>query len=179
MRWILILIALSLSACSTGYQTISDLNNPYYRLPVGSTIVLKQALVIAPNRTRLFLQQGQSMLLEDFDRYEPNCNFEVRSLVDEQQIVNPETFTITKVEELMVEVVQAEQEYGYVTVGLDDSGTPMVSRGYHFWLDSRHHPEVMRLTCRSAFDDMWNALPPTISEIRQALDEVAELQLAL
>ncbi|MET0009212.1 MAG: hypothetical protein ABW124_02675 [Candidatus Thiodiazotropha sp. 6PLUC9] len=177
MRWLL--IALCLSGCSTAYQTVADFDNPYYRIPVGSTIVLKQALLVAPNRTRLFLQQGEPMLLEGFDRYKPNCNFEVKSLLNEPQTIHPETFTVTKVEELMVEVVQKQRQYGFVTVALDDSGTPMVSRGYHFWLESSQHPEVMRLTCRSAFDDMWAAQPPTISEIRQALDEIAELRLVL
>ena len=79
----------------------------------------------------------------------------------------------------MVEVVKKLPEYRFVPVGLDDQGTPMVSQGYHFWLDSEQQPEVLRLSCRGAFDDMWETQPPSIEEIQQTMGDLAELQLAL
>jgi hypothetical protein len=177
MKWIA--LALCLSGCSSNFQTTLNPANPYHQIPVGSRLVLKQALEISAQRTRLFVQLGETMQLEDFDRYKANCNFEVSSLTDEVQTIYPQTFTITRVESLMVEVVKTLLEYRFVTVGLDDQGTPMVSQGYHFWLESDQQPEVLRLSCRGAFDDMWATQPPSIEEIQQTMGDLAELQLAL
>ncbi|MCG8489848.1 MAG: hypothetical protein MI756_20425 [Chromatiales bacterium] len=177
MRWIA--IALCLSGCSTNFQSSLNPANPYHQIPVGSKVVLKQALEVSAHRTRLFLQLGETMQLEDFDRYKANCNFELSSLTDGVQTIQPQTFTIRRVEGLMVEVVKKLPEYRFVPVGLDDQGTPMVSQGYHFWLDSEQQPEVLRLSCRGAFDDMWETQPPSIEEIQQTMGDLAELQLAL
>jgi hypothetical protein len=179
MRSILILIAMSLSACSSNLQTPVDSSSPYYRLPVGSKVVLKQDLAVPPGRTRLFLQQGQTMMLGDFDRYLANCNFEISSLSEASQTIQSQQFTVSKVEDLMVEVVQQDSQQLFLKVGMDDSATPMVTRGYHFWLSSAHQSDVIRLSCRGAFDDMWAALPPTLEEIRHAVGDLIELQLAL
>lgn len=177
MRWIL--IALSLSACSSNFQTAVDTSSPYYRLPVGSKVVLKQDLVVAPGRTRLFLQQGQTMMLGDFDRYLANCNFEISALSEEPQTIQSQHFSVSKVDELMVEVVERDSQQRFLKVAMDDSGTPMVTRGYHFWLRSAQQADVIRLSCRGAFAEMWAAQPPTLEEIRQAVGDLIELQLAL
>ncbi|MEW8340607.1 MAG: hypothetical protein AB2688_15905 [Candidatus Thiodiazotropha taylori] len=177
MRWVV--IALCLSGCSANFQTSFNPASPYHQIPVGSKVVLKQPLEVSAYRTRLFLQLGETMQLEDFDRYKANCNFEVTSLTDGVQTIQPQTFTIERVQGLMVEVVDGEAEYRFIPAGLDDQGTPMVTQGYHFWLDSSEQPEVRRLSCRGAFDDMWAAQPPSIEEIQQSIGNLAELQLAL
>ncbi len=33
----------------------------------------------------------------------------------------------------------------------------------------------MRLSCRGAFDELWNATPPSIREVEQALGSLARL----
>ncbi|MCG7902674.1 MAG: hypothetical protein JAY99_05950 [Candidatus Thiodiazotropha lotti] len=177
MRWIV--IALCLSGCGANFQTSFNPASPYQQIPVGSMVVLKQALEVSAHRTRLFLQLGETMQLEDFDRYKANCNFELNSLTDGVQTIQPQTFTIKRVEGLMVEVVDRLPQYRFVSVGLDDQGTPMVTQGYHFWLDSTQQPEVLRLSCRGAFDDMWASQPPSIDEIQQTMGDLAEIQLAL
>ena len=178
MRWILIFLVMT--GCSHTARQSDDLANPYQSPPVGSTIVLKEPLTIPPSRTRLFLQQGSAMLLGDFDRYKPNCNFEVRSLTDLRQTISPDAFIVTKVQRMMTEVVRVHGAKPLpMPAGLDDQGTPMITRGVHLWLGSEKQPDVMRLTCRGAFDDMWAAQPPSIQEIRQALGDLAELVLAI
>jgi hypothetical protein len=119
------------------------------------------------------------MLLGEFDRYKANCNFEVKALRDMPQTIQPDKFTVLAIDDLMTEVVLMDDEYRLRTVGLDDSGTPMVTRGYHIWLGSTRQHGVMRLTCRGAFGDMWEALPPTLAEIRHALGEIAAIELAI
>ncbi|MEJ2619241.1 MAG: hypothetical protein P8163_03045 [Candidatus Thiodiazotropha sp.] len=177
MRWIV--VALCLSGCSSNFQTTLNTANPYHQIPVGSKLVLKQPLQVSAQQSRLFIQQGETMQLEDFDRYQANCNFELRERGERAQTINPQTFTINRVEGLMVEVVKTSSTNGFVSVGLNDQGTPMVTQGYHFWFDAEPRSEVMRLSCRGAFDDMWASHPPSIEEIKQTLGNLAELQLAI
>lgn len=177
MRWIVLLFFLS--ACSQSYMVSENLAYPYNLPPVGSKIVLMQALTIEPGTTRTFLQRGKSMALGDFNRYYPNCNFEVQKLSDRIQRIEPDGFIIEKVQRLMAEVVRYDSgQFRSLKVEYADQGSPMVTHGYHLWLSSERQPGVMRLTCRGAFDDLSRAEPPSIDELREALGKVAELVLA-
>ncbi|MCU7937683.1 MAG: hypothetical protein KZQ99_23015 [Candidatus Thiodiazotropha sp. (ex Dulcina madagascariensis)] len=178
MRWVLLLCLLT--GCGQAHRFNADLSHPYNLPPLGSQVVLKRPMTIKPGTTRLFLQQGEPMALSEFDRYKPNCNFEVRDLSSVEQVIEPDSFSVIKVERLMTEVVrQKDVVTGLLPAGMDDQGTSMVARGIHLWFDSVRKNEVMRLTCRGAFADMWEAQPPSIEEIRAALGEYAELVVAI
>jgi hypothetical protein len=155
-----------------------DLAYPYNLPPVGSKIVLAQQLSIEPGTTRAFLQRGKPTTLGDFNRYHANCNFEVRHLSSESQRIEPDTFSVEKVERLMTEVVHSNfPQPRVLRVEYTDPSSPLVTHGYHLWLGSDRQPEVMRLTCRGAFDDLSRAEPPSINEVREALGSIAELVL--
>jgi hypothetical protein len=160
---------------------VSDnLAYPYNLPPVGSKIVLRQQVTIEPGTTRTFLQRGRLMALGDFNRYRANCNFEVQNLSDELQRIEPDTFIIKKVQRLMTEVVRHyTHQPGFIPVEYADPGSPLVTHGYHLWFSSEKQPDVMRMTCRGAFDDLSRAEPPSIEEIGEALGEIAELILAI
>ncbi|MFN4262199.1 MAG: hypothetical protein ACK4IT_00855 [Thioalkalivibrionaceae bacterium] len=59
----------------------------------------------------------------------------------------------------------------------DDSPT-RVFEGWHWYLRSDNQPDVYRLNCRGPYADPWEALPPSIDDIRQALGRVMTLELA-
>jgi hypothetical protein len=177
MRWITLLLLLS--ACTQSYMVSDNLAYPYNLPPVGSKVVLMQRVAIEPGTTRTFLQRGMPMPLGDFDRYRANCNLEVDGLSDRVQQIEPDTFVVKKVQRLTTEVVRKpEPKPSLIPVELD-RGSPIVTHGYHLWLSSEKQPDVMRLTCRGAFDDLSRAEPPSIDEIREALGEIAQLVLAV
>jgi hypothetical protein len=158
----------------------NNLAYPYNLPPVGSKLVLMQEVMIEPGTTRTFLQWGKPMALGDFNRYRANCNFEVESLSDRVQRIEPDTFIIKKVQRLMTEVVQhTTNQSGFLMVEYGDPSSPLVTHGYHLWLSSEKQPDVMRMTCRGAFDDLSNAEPPSINDVREALGKIAELVLAV
>ncbi|MET0028140.1 MAG: hypothetical protein ABW101_10930 [Candidatus Thiodiazotropha sp.] len=173
----LVLGLLMLTACSQTSITVRDDTNPYHPPAVGDRVQLLEPLELPPETARIFLQNGEPMVLHAFDRYKVNCNFEVRTLKPETQTIQPDEFIIKRVQALMVEVVKREPSGrgGLMRVGMDDSGSSSVTRGYHLWLESEQQPDVMRLSCRGAFDYMWDATPPSIQEIRQALGSRARL----
>jgi hypothetical protein len=152
---------------------------PYNLPPIGSKLVLVQEVVIEPGTTRTFLQRGRPMALGDFNRYRANCNFEVERLSERAQRIEPDTFIIERVQRLTTEVVRHhDRQARFLNVEYGDPGSPLVTHGYHLWLSSAKQPDVMRLTCRGAFDDLSNAQPPSINEVREALGKIAELVLA-
>ncbi|MES9968420.1 MAG: hypothetical protein ABW092_00185 [Candidatus Thiodiazotropha sp.] len=176
MRWIMLL--LPLSACTQSYMVSDDLAYPYNLPPIGSKVVLMEQVAIEPGTTRTFLQRGRPMSIGDFDRYRSNCNFEVDKLSDRVQLIEPDTFVVKKVQRLTAEVVRnPDNQPRFFAVEID-RGSPIVTHGYHLWLSSEQQPDVMRITCRGAFDDLSRAEPPSIDEIREALGEIAELVLA-
>jgi hypothetical protein len=156
-----------------------NLAYPYNLPPIGSKLVLRQEVTIEPGTTRTFLQRGKPMALGDFNRYRANCNFEVESLSERVQRIEPDTFVIKEVQRLMTEVVRHDaHQPRFRTVEYGDPSSPLVTHGYHLWLSSEKQPDVMRVTCRGAFDDLSNAEPPSINEVREALGKIAELMLA-
>ena len=176
MRWTMLLLLLT--ACTQSYMVSDNLAYPYNLPPVGSKLVLMKQVTIEPGTTRTFLQRGRPMSLGDFDRYLANCNFEVDKLSDRVQQIEPDTFVVKKVQRLTTEVVRNLYDQPRFIAAELDRASPIVTHGYHLWLSSKKQPDVMRITCRGAFDDLSRAEPPSIDEIREALGEIAELVLA-
>jgi len=176
-RHLLFLLALLLAGCSQSYLVNDDPAYPYNLPPVGSRIVLKKPLTVPGGETRIFLQGGEMMKKSEFDRYKPSCSFELRKLADNPRTIEPDSFITTQVQRLTQEVVQRRgSATGLLKVGLDESsGNPIVTLGYHLWLGSDKQPDVMRMTCRGAFDDLSRAYPPSLDEVKKSLGNYAEL----
>jgi hypothetical protein len=47
----------------------------------------------------------------------------------------------------------------------------------HLWFGSDLPPDVMRLTCRGAFDEPWDVESPSINEMRTSLGDYARIVL--
>ncbi|MCU7795489.1 MAG: hypothetical protein KZQ73_06575 [Candidatus Thiodiazotropha sp. (ex Semelilucina semeliformis)] len=175
-----IFLLVTLTACSQRYVVSDDPNYPYNLPPVGSTIVLKKTVSVPAGEVRVFLQGGVLMNKSEFDRYKANCSFELRKLDDIPRDIEPDSFIVTEVQRTMEQVVkQLGPEQGFVKVGFDIGGKPMVTRGYHLWLGSDRQPDVMRMTCRGSFDDLNRADPPSLGEVRYSLGEFAELVMPI
>lgn len=175
----LLFILASLTGCGIPQLAKEDVNSVYYLPPVGSTIKLKQGLSVPPGHTRVFLQRGEVVPKQSFDRYYPYCNFEIRTLADTPRSILPEDFLVVRVQIQTTEIVEAQpvQLAALWSAGGMDDGLPLVARGVHLWVGSDKQPDVMRLTCYGAFDNLPDAEPPSITDMRKTLGEVAELIL--
>lgn len=175
----MVLVSLLLAGCGQSGLVRKDTASPLYLPPVGTRIELQNPLTVAPGRTRVFLQRGKTR--QGVDQYLPNCNFEIRKLSEQPQVISPETFLVVKVQRVTEEVVQLTRPVVVAGIGLAgmdaDSGQPMIVRGVHLWIGSDTQPDVMRMTCRGAFDDAWRAQLPSIDEMREALGDYASLIL--
>jgi hypothetical protein len=171
-----------LAGCGLSPIARQDTGSPFYPVPEGSVIDLHEPVQIRPGVTRAWIQRGEPTG-QRFDRYAVSCNFEVRELdYDNAQVIEPGRFEVRRTQQVREEVVRKSSPVllaGLLTLGgMDGDGSAMIHEGYHLWLDNPDQPDVMRLTCRGAFDDAGDALPPTIDQIRAALGPVATLELA-
>ena len=171
---------LALAACAAAVK--GDVSSPYYAVPVGSTVELHRSVTIPPGRTRVFIQNG--VVSTGFDSYRTSCALEITELDrDDPQIVEPDTFRVRDVQRISLEEVVEAAPLRLAALGgllrvADDGGAPMVYEGWHLWLESPRQPGVRRLSCRGEFADVAVAEPPSIREIRDALGDLATLELA-
>jgi len=183
MRCLMLLAtALLLSACQTSYE--GNENSPYYRVPVGSKLILRQEVTIPPHLAGIYLQDGQIKPLSQVNQYYPHCKFEVWKLRDVPQAVKPDEFTIIKATQEITHSVSAGNiRLADVSIGIgvhmssDEDGASMETYVTRLNLRSSTQPDVFRLSC-----GQW-AYPATgqhvtISEMRKALGDVFTLTLA-
>ena len=171
-----------LCACQTSY--IGNENSPYYRVPVGSKLVLHESVAIPPYQAAVFLQGGQIEPLSQINQYYPYCKFEVWKIRDVPQTVKPDEFVITKVAQEITHSVSTDRirlagvSVGIgVQMGLGDDGASVETYATRMNLRSEKQPDVFRLSC-----GQW-AYPATgqhvtINEMRVVLGKLFTLQVA-
>ena len=169
---------LALVGCSS--LAWQDGDGAYSRVPVGSVVRVERRIPIERDRARAWLRGDRVSMGSGSNR--PICGIEVRQLDrDAVQYVQPGEFRVRRVQNMWTEVVLVPPARdGQVRFRLADmggGGTPMIYEGYHLWLESEDQPNVMRLTCIGIFDEMWEARPPTIEEIRASLGRLATLEI--
>ena len=174
-RRYIVVSALLLSACQV--DPVRDDSSPYSRLAVGSSITLHQELTVPTGHSRVFLQFGEVVAKVKLDQYQPHCNFEVQAVSKGDARILPDTFRVTKVMEDEEEVVvgPAPLRRAALRYSSDDMVTMMVTRFVRHTLYSVSQSQVMRLTCHGGFDEPWEVKTPSVSEIREALGEMASV----
>lgn len=173
MRSITGLLLMTLLAGCSQHEVKYDLG-PDQALSVGSEIQLNRDVEIPPERARVFFQRGKMIPLGQLDYYNTSCDIQVRNLSSESQVVRPDTFTISQIVYGQEQVVQWG---GIKLAGLGWGGGLLwnsdisIHRIVRFGLHSEQQPDVLRLTCRGAWDDFHSARYPSPVETRVALGD--------
>ncbi|WP_428606649.1 hypothetical protein [Sedimenticola sp.] len=172
-------LLLSITACVE--QSVRDPSSRFYRIPVGSHIVLHQALAIKAGHVRQFVQRGAATDFSDLDQYWPSCSFEVRELRQTPQQIQPDNFEVVRVQQGETQIVGQPrlQVAGLklIALSLRETGQPLVSRYYDIWLKSDTQPNVMRMRCFGAMADLSESELPLFMEIQEALGAIASVEL--
>ncbi|WP_260293021.1 hypothetical protein [Sedimenticola hydrogenitrophicus] len=173
-----LVVPLLLSSCVQ--QAVRNPDSPFYRVPVGSRIVLNQPLDIRSGHTRVFLQRGAVTGHSDLDQYWPSCSFEVRDLKQTPQQIAPDTFAVKQVQLGNTQIVGQPSVrvagLGLFSLSEREIGEPLISRYYDLWLQSDSQPNVMRLRCFGAMADLSEAWLPRYPEIETALGTIATIE---
>lgn len=143
----------------------------------GATLVLNQPLRVGAAKARVFLQNGE--VGQWFDSYQTHCAFEITSVNHEGWEIEADTFTITRVQGSIQQVVMTEPvrlAALWSVGGIGGGGSQSYYSGYHLWLSSMNQPGVRRLSCFGVYAQPYELYPPTLQEIRQALGSIAEIR---
>lgn len=172
-RYALLLSLVALQAC--GPLSVKDAQTGAWVPLQEGTLELHRPVDIPPNRSRIFLQNGEAT--GRIDEYQPFCYLQLSTLRAETQTVRPDRFTVSPVGERFELVVQRLVTDPYqLAAARSDGGPSMVSDVLYFRLHSSSQPHVSRLACGGAFDDPANAYAPTLQEIAAALGSYASLR---
>lgn len=168
-----LLTLLILTACQMPPITDRE-NSPYYEIPTGSTLTLNQPITIPEGLASMYMQDGVIKPLELIDEYYPHCIFEVNNITVEKQTIEPDTFTIYRME-LDEEVVSIQP---YPIAGLRKvSGISYFEYITTLYLKSDKQPNVLRLTCLHREDLSDNLQHLTVSQIRKVIKGIFSLRL--
>lgn len=174
------LAALMLPACAL-LEVEPDTASPFFAVPTGSVLEINQPLTIRAGSTRVWLQRGNVGVGRDW--WHPACNLEINTLDRERdQIVAPGSFEVVRVQgveeytQLQAPMLAAASPVS-LRAAFDDGGVTWMWLGHHLWLDSAEQPDVRRLTCFGVYSRPFEARPPSIDQIREALGSAATLHL--
>jgi hypothetical protein len=151
-----------------------------------ASLELHRAVVVPPERARVFFQQG--VVQPGINENLPHCELAIRNLAARPQTIHADHFTVERVSADIVHVVTS----GIVVVAMN-AEFPLVSDGgggdgggdgegrlmkaYTLYLHSDRQPEVLSLACGGAFNLPALALRPSIQDIGTALGDNATLEL--
>src|SRR5512143_4162142 len=85
-----VLFAMTLASCAV--SPVTDEGSQFYRLPVGTAVVLNQDLTVPAGNARVFLQRGKVVAKNRLDVYQPDCNFEQRTVSDGTAVIKADDF---------------------------------------------------------------------------------------
>lgn len=178
---LLILLVLALTGCQTTAEF--PVTSPYFQIPIGSRLVLNQAIEIPPNAATVRLQFGKIVSRFHTQEFEPVCVFESKIVGKTAQLIAPDSFEIIRVRQDSSAIsAQAAPSSGLIKAfwRSDDGGG---SRQYYkteMSLRSTKQPQILFMTCQQAWEPggSLDLRPLTVAEIRQALGDYFSLRLA-
>lgn len=166
-------LLLLLAGCSQ--LTVRNGKDPLAFLAVGSEMQLTQDLEIAAGETRVFFQRGKAITRGELDHYYPSCDLEVWELQPIARAVSRDLFVIGKLtsgREPVVSLGTTKLAASALASRLFRDRGESVHRYLRVELHSANQPDVMRLTCRGAWDDYLDARFPSEVEIKLALGDI-------
>jgi hypothetical protein len=178
MRSIVFLTSLLLLACNT--VVVNNEDSPFYSIPVGSKLVLHQTVTVPASRASLYIQGGRIAPYSDINQYHPHCKFELNTIKDVPQIVEPDRFEVYKV----VHGVDyagggfaVVGNLGFSFAGRSNTNGPSPEPyATILYLRSVKNPDARVMTCQH-WEDPTDARHLTIDEIRKALGNIFTLVL--
>jgi len=168
-----LLLALPLTGCSQLGTLSSD--DPLAFLAAGSELQLNQDLKIPAGATRIFFQQGKAITKGQLNYYQPSCDLEVWKLEQKERTVFKDLFVVGKFSSGIEQIVMLDNRQlagNLLHSRFFKSDSPSVHRFVRVDLHSAAQPDVMRLTCRGAWADYYEARYPNAVEIKLALGNI-------
>ena len=174
----LLLLFLAALLWSCGTSRYYGPETPYYHFPVESRLVLNRVLEIPANWATARIQFGRVVPFGHVQEQAPHCIFEINTVREEPQRVEPDVFAITRVQRHISPIASRS---GFIRAAFyfDDGSPSQMFYKTIFTLRSARQPGVRQLTCQSDQYAAGIGIPRhlTVPEIHQALGSVFTLEL--
>lgn len=164
-----LIILMSLLAVACTQSVVPKFDSPYYRIPLGSTLILQQPLTIPAHQARTIIQNGRVVSRRDRDQYYPYCEFEILTLSESDQVVRPDQFRIHKLAKHMESSRQQVMYASLLMMASDDNR--LIAYNTVMYLSSDKQPDVYRMSCMYWTDDPMdehlslNAIKTTLGDL--------------
>ena len=155
---------------NTACQPLPQIDRADSPAPAITTLTLNQDFPIRPDRSNEYIQDGEIRPYEAITEYYAHCKLELREIADMERIVQPESFTVSR-------VYRQEDFVGYkkmILAGDGDSGQIMSTT--YLFLQSEKQPDIFRLSCMR-LDESFYARHVTVDEIHDTLGDLMSLSL--
>ena len=191
LAFLALISTIALSSCAT--QPPKSLID----IQAGERFVLQTPITIRANQSRTFIQFG-ALTGGSFDHTEQHCRIEIRNLSELPQIIQPESFLITKVniDEEMIALQSHPIQFAlndFVnSTTMTDASTNIIALagGYerpetmdmvHLYLKSSQQPNIYRLTCSGSLSngnlaDAPRSHRPQRQQIQKILGKIGHIE---
>lgn len=173
LRIIALALVVQLAGCSQ--SAVRNGTDPLAFLAPGSEIQLTRDLDVPAGNTRIFFQRGKAISKSELDFYHTSCDLEVRELQQETQRVSSDLFVVGRLRTGIESVVTRgllQFADSNLSLRIFGDGGPSIHRYLRVDMHSTLQPNVMRLTCRGAWADYFEARLPGEVEIKLALGDI-------
>jgi hypothetical protein len=166
---LLCLFGFMMQACQQVAVSL-DINKQSYlqALPAGTILRLQQNIDIAPDKARTYFQHGKQAGLSVIDKYQPWCEFEIKTLMETTQTIHADNFAIYKLVNQRSGLLDGAG-FGSMANTLEEFSTTL-------YLQSDSQPDVFRLIClHRRGTGMQTYL--RLSDIQSALGDIATIDI--
>jgi hypothetical protein len=180
MSWRVTSLAASLllAACQSAYLPDGrpNENSTHHEVPVGSKVVINQALTIPPYQHAIFIQNGNVSDFSGINQFDTYCAFSIHGKHDAQKHIQAGEYSVDYVyKELIFQVASAASIINTSSKN-DDNGFDWEAMATIMILSSQNNSRPLRLLCAE-----WG-LPQdtsnlTISGIRRSFGKVISLTI--
>lgn len=175
-RILLICTTAIVTACAGRTYPVTS---PYYQIPTGSHLILKQTLAILPNVGRVHIQYGKIINNGKIDQYYPHCWFVTWKISPAETIIHPDEFIVTSSKKYESYVYQNRPLMFARRGGPFDTGMSAGATAIEYFTELMIHsgkqPDIRQFICNH-WEDPADARHLTVAEINKALGDVAELK---
>jgi hypothetical protein len=169
---------------------VIDVSSSYYRLPAGTTVIVRQTITIPPETAHVTLQDGQAVGIDRLRRYEPFCELEVNDVLEREQQVRPGRFAATRIirrQELGAQPRPARLAANTITESENDAANgpwtlallddALRLNQVHLRLHSATQPNVRELRCAGGWAFTSTVAYPTLAEMNRALGALVSIEI--
>lgn len=151
-----------------------DENSRFYQVPADSRLILNKSITIEPNLARSYFQYGKQINKKNIEKYQPHCYLLLSTLSEQEQVIEPDTFVIHRVER---DFISSASNQLYASLSMNGFNRTQIEYVNIYHLRSSKQPNVLSLNCLQ-WADTSDRFYLTVSEVRLALGDYFKLQLA-